>query len=265
MVHSILELTFCSSLKFLRSLKLPRNPMPSNIAKALISSLANIWGLGFTPRQRLQAENGGYYGNRTSSVRADSIIDNYGNSPNPHLNGRRYGPGSRANSDPVLYGHGQNTFPPHNYQQPYDTGGSTSANESHGTDQWGNSTDPSSENSSIDRVQQASKPDLGEVYGFNGFGGAPQFQGPILEEHGQGAPTYGQPGYGQSQMMSGGTYAYQGNGTSKGPPPPTHVSPKEIGPRVPIKLGNSSIKGNTPLAGNTEKRKSWLKRRFSKT
>ena len=218
----------------------------------------------YNPRQRPQGENGGYYGNRMSLARPDSITDNYVASPNQHGNGRRFGP--RVNTDSLLYGNNiQNTYPPHNYQQLYDTGGSTSANESHGTDQWGNSTDPSSENSSIDRVQHVSKPDLGEVYGFNGFGGAPQFQGPILEEHGHGAPTYGQPGYGQSHMMSGGSHAYQGNGISNGTPPPPHVPPKEVGTRMPIKLGNSSIKGNTSSDMNNEKRKSWLKRRFSRT
>ena len=167
------------------------------------------------------------------------------------------------NSDLGHYGHNnQNSYSSPAYQQSYDTGGSISANESHGTDQWGTSTDPSSENSSIDRVQPAPKPDLGEVYGFNGFGGAPQFQGPILEEHGQGDPTYGQPRYGQSQSVAGAGRPYQGNGESAGPSPKLH--PKENIPTGPIKLGNSPA-GNLSSSGTGEKRKSWLKRRFSKT
>lgn len=191
------------------------------------------------------------------------MVDSYATTPNQNSGGGRFAP--RVNSDPVLYGdNSQNTPPPHGYQQSYDTGGSTSANESHGTDQWGNSTDPSSENSSIDRVQQALKPDLGELYGFNGFGGAPQFQGPILEEHGQGSHTYGQPGYSQPQMRLGGNYMYQGNGISSAPPPPPHVPPKETRSQVPIKLGDSSVKGNVPSEAIVEKRKGWLKRRFSK-
>lgn len=188
------------------------------------------------------------------------MIDNYATTPNQNPGGRRFAP--RVNSDPVLYGdNSQNTPSPHVYQQSYDTGGSTSANESHGTDQWGNSTDPSSENSSIDRVQQALKPDLGEVYGFNGFGGAPQFQGPILEEHRQGAPTYGPSGYSQPQI--GSNYMYQGIGISNAPPLP-HVPLKETRPPVPIKLGDSLVKGNVPSEAIVEKRKGWLKRRFSK-
>lgn len=158
-------------------------------------------------------------------------------------------------------------YPSHGQQQSYDTVASAS-NGSHATDQWGNSTDPSSENSSIDRVQPAAKPDIGEAYGFNGFGAGPQFQGPILEEHGHGAPGYGQPGYGQERVADGKGYPYQGNGA---PIPPPHAPPKENSPRVPIKLGGSSRPGNpVPISGkpataiDSEKRKSWLKRRFSK-
>ncbi|MCJ1426021.1 hypothetical protein MMC29_003923 [Sticta canariensis] len=214
---------------------------------------------GYNPRQRAPGENGGYYGNRVSS-RPDSYIDNYATPPNQYNSGRKLG--QRMNSNPTLYGHnGQTTYPSPTYPQSYDTGGSISANDSHGTDQWGNSTDPSSENSSIDRVQPAPKPDLGEVYGFNGFGGAPQFQGPILEEHGKGAPAYGQPGYGQSQMMSGAGQPYQGNGALTGSP---SRGANGYVPKVPIKLGNSSTANLSPNASG-EKKKGWLKRRFSKS
>ena len=214
---------------------------------------------------------GGYYGSRNGGSRPESYIENpaapssqYGN-----LNGygRRFGP--RNHSDPALYGHaqGHGIYPSHGHQQSYDTVASAS-NGSHATDQWGNSTDPSSENSSIDRVQPAAKPDLGEAYGFNGFGGAPQIQGPILEEHGHGAPGYGQPGYGQERVAAGGGYPYQGNGV---PAPPPHAPPKEKATRTPIKLGGSSapidaipVSHRPPPPVTSEKRKSWLKRRFSK-
>lgn len=221
---------------------------------------------GYQAQHRSQTEGGGYYGNRMSNSRPDSIIDNYGNLPNQYGSGRRFGP--RNHSDPALYGHNhsQGVYPSHGHQQSYDTVASAS-NGSHATDQWGNSTDPSSENSSIDRVQTAPKSDLGEAYGFNGFGGAPQFQGPILEEHGHDTPGYGHPGYGQSQVAAGNGYPYQGNGA---PAPPLHGPSKDAGPRVPIKLGSSAI-GGSPTVGSrpqstidTDKRRSWLKRRFSK-
>lgn len=216
--------------------------------------------VGQNPRQRSQGDTGGFYSNRMPS-RPDSSFENYASPPNQPGNPRR--PTIRMNSDPVLYGNSnQVNYPSPAYSQSYDTGGSTSANESHGTDQWGNSTDPSSENSSIDRSQPATKPDLGEVYGFNGFGGAPKFQGPILEEHGQGAPTYGQPGYGDSQMVPGKAQAYQGNGHSKGPTPPPHNFSGQRTLNEPIKLGNSSA-ANLSSNPSGKKRMNWIQRRFS--
>ncbi len=185
--------------------------------------------------------------------------------PNQLNHSRRIGQGNRVASDPVL--HSQNShsvYPSHGNQQSYDTVASASAHGSGATDPWGNSTDPSSENSSIDRVQPPPKPDIGEQYGFSGFGGAPQYQGPILEEHGSGSPAYGQPGYGQSHVTSGGGYPFQGNTIA--PPPPAHGSRGQIAPRVPIKLGGSApaIDSSSPTTSSPERRKSWLKRRFSK-
>ena len=231
--------------------------------------LIHSYLIGYNYQQRSPGDGGGYYGNRNSTVRPDSYIDNYAPPPpTHHVQGRRFGP--RENSDPALYGQNSHAnggvYPSHAYQQSYDTVASSSGNGSHATDQWGNSTDPSSENSSIDRIPQAPKPDIGEAYGFNGFGGAPQFQGPILEEHGQGHPTYGQPGYGQKQTGTGTGYQHSGNGS--GPPaPPPHLPPKDSAPREPIKLGDSPRADGTmraPPDANSEKRKSWLKRRFSR-
>ncbi|KAL6715734.1 hypothetical protein ACLMJK_006695 [Lecanora helva] len=233
---------------------------------------------GYQPQQRSSVDNGGYYyGSRNVGSRPDSYVENYATlsnqygNPNSNGHGRRFGP--RNHSDPALYGHanGQGIYPSHGHQQSYDTVASAS-NGSHATDQWGNSTDPSSENSSIDRVQPPVKPDLGEMYGFNGFGGAPQFQGPILEEHGQGAPGYGQPGYGRDRVSNSNGYPYQGNGA---PIPPPHAPTKDRAPRAPIKLGGSSTPSSAPNAAppvakrpppqvNNEKRKSWLKKRFSR-
>ena len=205
-----------------------------------------------------------------SAARPDSYIENHQNFPAHSQQSRRSGP--RTHSDPALYGNGHNNhgvYPTHGYQQSYDT--VTSATPSHGTDPWGNSTDPSSENSSVDKIQQAPKPDLGETYGFNGFGPSPNFPGPILEEHGKNSPAYGQPGYAQSYSVPGAGYAYQGNG--KAPAPPVHGYPRENAPRVPIKLGNPSPspsqqyplpKSSQSIIETGDKRKSWLKRRFSK-
>lgn len=226
----------------------------------------NAWRLGHVPRQRQQMENGGYYGHRMSTARPDSIIDSYGATSNQYPGNRRLS--QRVNADSVLPGQNvSHGYPSYGYQQSLDASASSSANESHGTDQWGNLTDPSSENSSIDKVQQPQKPDLGEIYGFSGFGGAPQFQGPILEEHSQGAATYGQPGYGNSQGAVGGSFPYQGKGTARDTPPapPPHASFPNNVPRAPIKLGSSPISANASSTVNGDKRKSWLKRTFTRT
>ena len=210
-------------------------------------------------------EGGGYYGNRGS--RPDSYAESNGQPSGLHSQSRRFAPSHRIRSEPALSnsnGPG-GVYHSHGYQQSYDTVATASANGSGATEQWGNSTDPSSENSSIDKVQQAPKPDLGEAYGFNGFGGAPQFRGPILEEHGSESPAYGQPGYGRSHPGgSGGGFPFQGNAAVP-PAPPPHTSPRQHTPKVPIKLGGSdpTINGS-PQTTNSEKRKSWLRRRFSK-
>ena len=221
---------------------------------------------GYQAQQKPAADYNGYYGSRMSNKRPESYADNYGSSQDAYGSGRRFN--QRNQSDPMLYGqsnaqpngpsNGQGIYPLHAHQQSYDTVG-TASYGSDGTHQCGNSTDPSSENSSIDRVQPPQKFDLGEVYGFNGFGGAPQFRSPILEEHGQDAPGYGQPGYGKGQVAAGNGNPYQGNGAA--PPPPPH---KETRPRVPIKLGAPSVASRAPPTADSEKRKSWLKRRFSR-
>ncbi|KAL2048486.1 hypothetical protein N7G274_000398 [Stereocaulon virgatum] len=221
---------------------------------------------GYQAQQKPAAEYNGYYGNRMSYRRPESYAENSGTFHDSYGSSRR---GIQRNqSEPMLYGqsnvqsngssNAQGIYPSHAHQQSYDTVG-TASYGSDGTHQWGNSTDPSSENSSIDRVQPPQKPDLGEVYGFNGFGGAPQFKGPILEEHGQGTPGYGQPGYGKGQAVAGTGNPYKGNGAA--PPPPPH---KETRPKVPIKLGAPSVASRAPPAVDSDKRKSWLKRRFSK-
>lgn len=191
--------------------------------------------------------------------RPDSYIDNYGGSPNQPGYGRRVS--QRVSSDPALYGtNSHSLYPAHGYHQSYDTVASASGNESHNTDPWGNSTDPSSENSSIDRVQ-VPKPESVDTYGFNGFGGAPQFQGSIMEEDDLNSPAYGHMGYGQPQKPMNGSPTHRRNGLP--PPPPPH-GVRNHPPKVPIKLGSSPATDRPSPSAPAEKRKSWLKRRLSK-
>ncbi|KAL9587113.1 MAG: hypothetical protein Q9212_000480 [Teloschistes hypoglaucus] len=224
----------------------------------------NSYYQGQRPQQRHWAEaSNGYYNNRLSIARPDSYIDGNGGNSSQSGYGRRIN--QRVNSDPTLYGsNAQGVYPAHGYHQSYDTVASGSGNESHNTDPWGNSTDPSSENSSIDRVQHAPKSDLAETYGFNGFGGVAQFPGPILEDHAMDDSSYrNSSGHGPSQKTMNGFPAH--NKTTLPPTPPPHAPPKQDLPRMPIKLGNSPVKDRSSAHSNGEKRKSWLKRRFSRT
>ncbi|KAL8902110.1 MAG: hypothetical protein Q9192_000177 [Flavoplaca navasiana] len=204
--------------------------------------------LGQRPQPRVAPDtSAGYYGNRMSMAKPESTyVDSNGATIGQPGVGRRFN--NRANSDPLLFGiNNHSVYPMHGYHQSHDTVASASGNESHNTDPWGNSTDPSSENSSIDRIQHGPKPEPAETYGFNGFGG-----GPILEEHGMNDRAYN-------------ITTYNGHPHNAAPPPPPHARTKPNMPRVPIKLGNSPTKEKPPPNINTEKRRSWLKRRFSRT
>jgi len=161
---------------------------------------------------------GGYYGGQ----RAESMAG-----------GPRRHPNNRMGSESTMYG--QRPYPQHAHQLSQDTG-------SDSTGPWANSTDPSSENSSIDRIAPPAKPYGENGYPPNAYGngyGPNGFQGPIPEE--------------------GGAYNMHGG-----------APPVQAPERRPIPLGNS---GDAPLPpGNlpstkrpeAEKRKSWLSRRFSK-
>jgi hypothetical protein len=134
-------------------------------------------------------------------------------------------------------------YPSPGNQQSYET--VTTASGS-GSDPIGYSTDPSSENSSVDRIapQVPIKEPQG-TYGFNGFGTTPQF-----------AP--------QAKGMNGqrGPHGY----VEQGPPPPRKLG--KSSPSQPMKLGDTSGNVGPPPTQRPdvgEKRKSWFGKRFSKS
>jgi len=166
--------------------------------------------------------------------------------------------------------YGQRPYQQHNHQQSHDT--VNMGNGSDSTGPWANSTDPSSENSSIDKVNAMNKPmDPYANYNANGYNGT------IMEERGAGMyngnhmheDEYGQP-------IRSGLRNEQPNGY--GPRDPynrSNTSPGLSQPpaaRKPIPLGNSGsgamISGapysQPAYTPEPEKRQSWLKRRFSK-
>ena len=177
---------------------------------------------------RHSAAGGGYYGGQ----RPGSYIEGHNGQPRARQNNRNV-------SDSVMYQQSRNYQPhgPHQSQDTMHTHGSDS------TGPWASGTDPSSENSSIDKnIANGKQP---ESYGQNGYGP------PIMEE--QGAHAYGSNGYGANGSPNGG---------------PVQSPP---GPRKPIALGNSG--GATPGGSlptpsrpdpKNEEKKGWLKRRFSK-
>ncbi len=132
----------------------------------------------------------GFYANRiyqSPNERPDSYADASSPSPNGYYR-PRYAPRMASEPMPNTARNGRpGVYPVHAYQRSYDTvttGSNATTNTT--SDQWASSTDPSSDNSSLDRVQAQAppppKPDLGEVYGFMGFGDVPQLKGSVLED-----------------------------------------------------------------------------------
>ena len=156
----------------------------------------------------------------------------------------------RTASEP--FNNAQGVYPTHGNQQSYETiKSATGSGSSAEREPVGYQTDPSSENSSIDRITPLpTAKDPAESYGFNGFGGDPQYQPPV--------------GVGMNQPYN--AARRQGDGYMHQASPP--VPQQSPGPRVPIKLGNTT---GTPETNETtrpspgEKRKSWFGRRFSKS
>lgn len=239
-----------------------------------------------------------FYGNRGSR---ESYSDGYGAAMNSAGPSRpRYNP--RMQSEPILGRHngvanganGHGVYNGNGYQQSRDTVNTGVSNGSQ-SDPMGYSTDPSSDNSSLDRPTPPQKHlEPVDNYGFSGFGGAPQYNGPILEEysthHNQNQDPPGPASYGQH---------------SRGPPPPTANGQYRQNPLPPLppphgappvnKYGggvhHTGMRTGGATApppqqqhqqyqqqqqkqqaqpallqrGGSEKRKSWFKRRFSKS
>lgn len=183
------------------------------------SAFANRVAAGFEngPPNRF---GGGYYGSRLNPANGP------GGPSQP-----RYGM-QRGQSEPFM---AQRPYPHHGHQQSQDTVNTGMTNGSDSTGPWANSTDPSSENSSIDKNYQANGYQQ-NGYGQNGFGGIPE-EGGVYPQN--GAPPV-QPPNGQRRPIP--------LGNSSGGPPPTMPGGQLPSTKRPEK----------------EKRKSWLGRRFSK-
>jgi hypothetical protein len=200
-----------------------------------------VGGTQLTTDERPRFPQNSYYGGRAQSY-ADGRASYYGSGDNGgpsngyYPNRARY---PRTASEPQ-FNNGQGVYPVAGNQQSYETV-TTASGSGSSADPAGYSTDPSSENSSVDRIAPLPVKEPGETYGFSGFGAGPQYAlpGTGLQENSQ------RPGRGSTVLRK-----------------------ETSGPRVPIKLGQTSGNaGPQPSAqrpATAEKRKSWFGKRFSK-
>ena len=226
-------------------------------------SNASIIGTQVTADERSRFPQNGYYGGGRAALyrpestymdgrsngmtRLDSYYNNGDNGAGPsngyYPNRARY---PRTASEPH-FGNGAGVYPPNGNPHSYET--VTTRSGSSG-DPAGYMTDPSSEDSSVDRVAPLpTTQEPMETYGFSGFGNTPQYLPP-----GSGL---------NEQYFSNGGPVQQGH-PNQGPPP---LPRKESAPRLPIKLGATSenVQSTEKRPGAGEKRKSWFGKRFSKS
>ncbi|RMY74379.1 hypothetical protein D0863_03253 [Hortaea werneckii] len=193
----------------------------------------SYFGGGYDSPGRQSAMSGGYYGGQR---------DSYMNGP-PRM---RYG--SRMMSDGNMYGGQGRPYHNNGYQQSQDTMHTGVTNGSDSTGPWASGTDPSSENSSIDRNMAGGNGNgkqPAESYGYNGYSNG--YNNGYSNGYGNG---YASPPIAEEQGAGG------HGGPVQAPPPA----------RQPISLGSSAPGGSLPSAARAEpeKKKGWLKKRFSK-
>jgi hypothetical protein len=183
-------------------------------------------GYDSSPGNNRQSQVGGYYGNQSR----DGQWNNPGTSNGSRL---RQGPGPRQPSESTGHGQPPRTPGQHAYQHSHDTINTHQTNGSDATGPWASGTDPSSDNSSVERISNT---------GGNNY-------------------TYAPNGYGQPN--GAGANGFQGSIPEDGA---YHSRPRGEA-RKPIALGNSAHASKqlpqTPRP-EPEKRRSWLQRTFSK-
>jgi hypothetical protein len=211
-------------------------------------------------RPQRQGPSGGYYGRNSSYGFRPENFSEYGQGPNQYQGNRSMRNGSYGSHSG--YGmNGEYNSPTHSHQLSYETMTS-------GSEENTKTTNPSSINSSSDHIQPYRK------QGENGYDGSQ------ITSYGSNATSstitqYGCPPFLQNWNENENAlmlnfnalpnrYAGMQNGNGPISPPPAN------NPHVPIKLNNSPqtterVAAETPtLSAPKEKRKSWIKRRFSK-
>lgn len=178
-------------------------------------------------------------------------------------------------------------YPPQPYRELHDTSYTRESNGYSSSEPWGNSTDPSSENSSVDRIHAPMKPEHGDAYGY--AQNAPERVSPrhdaIQEEYGHDGNGYTQGHYDPAYTQQHVPASYGANGQPARPAQNGQTMPPSAAPgrqhqpqRNIIPLGgadrppapppkHNKLQAQNPLQRQMSaegKRKSWLSRKFSK-
>ena len=128
-----------------------------------------------------------------------------------------------------------------------------------GSEQWTNNTDPSSEESSIDRARMGGEVQQHGHVDHAGGQYTPQFRTPMGQPN-----SYAANGY--SNGPSGGNgYFPQNNGASLPPVPPQRVEGvqrKAIGLNAPLQASSGNAVRPPLQSQPSDKRKSWIRRKF---
>jgi len=148
----------------------------------------------------------------------------------------------RTASEPQFNAGQGGVYPAAGAQHSYETV-TTASGSGSSSDHHGYSTNPSSENSSMDKITPMR--DDGNNYGFNGYGNT---------------NSHLNPGHNQYNMSGASGVPRSSN---QAPPPPPHGQ-NSAPPRVPMKLGKTNSNTMSEKPAPAEKRKSWFGKRFSK-
>ncbi|KAL4897699.1 hypothetical protein BDV59DRAFT_48681 [Aspergillus ambiguus] len=240
---------------------------PVSYAKTDYSRRSSYFGGHNGYATRGYGEQEGYYNGRGTYSRPDSYIDGgYPPPPenyypynqmngrprprhHPRMNSEHYGnnaPYGHAQNGYAQNGYAQNGYVQNGYHKSYENMTAASGSGSN-TEPWGNSTDPSSVNSSIDQLQQQQRMDersAADNFGFQGFGPGPNLNSKAMASGGAGSERI-----------------VLGNNTSTTPATNSGGPVGGAAPTTRRQLRKTN--NNAPEAGDT-KRKSWFKRRFSK-
>ncbi|GIK01300.1 hypothetical protein Aspvir_005333 [Aspergillus viridinutans] len=199
-------------------------------------------GNGYYPN-RGYSDQSGYFNQRGTYSRPESYVDTYNGQPQDNGyypynqgGGRRPRPNPRVYTDQTGYSNGSNGHAQHSLQKSFDNITAASGSGGSHTDAWGNSTDPSSVNSSIDQLSQQLQ------FGQQGFNSQPNLNGyaPAPSK----APVHS---FSQARGFD-----------------PNAGGPVGGTPAAASAPNRRQLRKSVNMSDTGDKRKSWFKRKFGK-